>query len=207
MISKDNDIYKLQDEHNKKTLTRHVNDLRTCRFESTQSNPTINLIRHWPLMLTLIALLATISVAQHTFDRVRPIIWLTTKYNVNLGTAYYDINFIYTNPCDIWTTTIRNNGPDITNNTSMQLDSDTIKRMEEFDKKCNKFYTLEWDIPMTYLLNAKIPDRKQPNFKIDKRELLKRARFLEPEESDVDKYIKTTEGKSWVKLSQDKVTC
>ena len=51
------------------------------------------------LVITLAALAATMLASDFVFERVQPLIYLRAKNKVILGTAEYDINFAYANPC------------------------------------------------------------------------------------------------------------
>jgi len=78
------DIYKLENNESKKVQTRHVSDLKLFKA-------CVNL-------LTVLCFIMAVA-GQVTFEKVKPLIWLTTDYEVELGSAEYDIEFAWTPPC------------------------------------------------------------------------------------------------------------
>lgn len=100
----------------------------------------------------IMAIFFLINVAggQILFDKVKPIIWIKTKADVNLGVTEYDINYSYTSPCSLYERNIeldlRNNG----NQTNPNVNLTNI--LNKFNVRCKALYVMEWQHEMDELL-------------------------------------------------------
>lgn len=147
ITKKDRDIYTLMTPDTRKTITRHVSDLRPIKL-ANRDNMSLNTIKYFIAILTLFAIIPRECVAEPLFDRVRPIIWLQTNSEVNLGQAEFDVNFAYTSPCPLFRKNIERDH---------EQGSDDESNLNAFEKNCKALYILEWEQEIKQLLDIKLP--------------------------------------------------
>ena len=169
IVNVKNDIYKIRDLDTNKITSRHVSKLKLYRKKNYNANqvnyckkPT-NRNMYWVLLVLSILNTAT---TQHTFEKVKPLIWLTTDYTVELGTAHYDINFAYMSPCYVFEKALREN-PAVASrgdmgNETHRLSEDTLQRLETFRDECERLYSTEWLSVIDEFEYIETPSRKTP---------------------------------------------
>lgn len=140
VIGVKNDIYTLENTANNKTMKRHVSDLKLMQ--------TINLL----MMIMCIMINNNQTSSLLLQDRIRPIIWLNTKSQVNLGIAEYDLHFAYTSPCPLFERNIRQGLRD-----NEDLKTDDKIQLEAFNANCKALYILEWQHEIQQLIDVKLP--------------------------------------------------
>ena len=86
------------------------------------------------------------------FDRVKPIIWLNTKSTVSTGMAYYDINFAYTSPCQLFERSVK-----AARENNSTLSKDELSNLAAYRTNCNALYIMEWNKEVEQLLSVNLP--------------------------------------------------